>query len=76
MAHAFWTEATVSMKSHFPQSRASVCFLPFQIVRMFMIVVATFAVFWLPYQVYFVYIYHDSSLKRAPYVQVWCCLRT
>ncbi|XP_043205171.1 tachykinin-like peptides receptor 99D [Amphibalanus amphitrite] len=36
---------------------------------MFMIVVATFAIFWLPYQVYFVYIYHDSSLKSKPYVQ-------
>ncbi|XP_037084403.1 tachykinin-like peptides receptor 86C [Pollicipes pollicipes] len=40
-----------------------------KIVRMFIIVVTTFAVCWLPYQAYFVYVYHDSSLARADFVQ-------
>ncbi|XP_037084382.1 LOW QUALITY PROTEIN: uncharacterized protein LOC119104768 [Pollicipes pollicipes] len=40
-----------------------------KIVRMFIIVVAMFALSWLPYQVYFVYTYHDTSLAKTSYVQ-------
>ena len=47
----------------------TVCPWP-QLVRMFIIVVSTFAFCWLPYQVYFVYTYHDTALARSYYVQV------
>ncbi|KAF0304162.1 Tachykinin-like peptides receptor 86C [Amphibalanus amphitrite] len=40
-----------------------------QLVRMFIIVVSTFALCWLPYQVYFVYTYHDTTLAKEEFVQ-------
>ena len=36
---------------------------------MFMVVVIIFAVCWLPYHVYFIYTYHDTEIRRQPYIQ-------
>ena len=36
---------------------------------MFIVVVIIFAVCWLPYHVYFIYTYHDTEIRRQPYIQ-------
>ena len=40
-----------------------------QVVKMFIVVVIIFAVCWLPYHVYFIYTYHDTEIRRQPYIQ-------
>ena len=40
-----------------------------KLVKMFLIVVLMFAVCWLPYHVYFLYIFHDPSVVRKSYIQ-------
>ena len=48
----------------------STIFLSFlQVVKMFIVVVIIFAVCWLPYHVYFIYTYHDTEIRRQPYIQ-------
>ena len=41
--------------------------LQFQIVRMFIVIITTFAICWFPYHGYFIYQYYDSSIVY----QVW-----
>ena len=36
---------------------------------MFMVVVMTFGVCWLPYHAYFIYVYHNPETRRWPYVK-------
>ncbi len=36
---------------------------------MFFVIVTIFGVCWLPYHVYFLYTYHDSSVVRKPYIR-------
>jgi tachykinin-like receptor len=38
------------------------------VVRMFIMVISIFAVCWLPYHGYFIYVYHHNSLAVSSYV--------
>ncbi|KAL7023259.1 hypothetical protein ACKWTF_012541 [Chironomus riparius] len=40
-----------------------------KVVRMFVMIVTMFAVFWLPYHLFFIYSYHNISMASASYVQ-------
>lgn len=44
-------------------------FLLLQVVRMFIIIVTIFALCWLPYQLFFIFAYHNKQISSAPYVQ-------
>ena len=36
---------------------------------MFIVVVIIFAVCWLPYQIYFIYTYHNKAIVKKPFIQ-------
>ena len=40
-----------------------------KVVRMFIIMVTMFALAWLPYHLYFIYIFHDKRIVSYRYIQ-------
>ena len=40
-----------------------------KVVKMFVIIVCLFGICWLPYNVYFMYIYHDQSAPTRPHIK-------
>ena len=40
-----------------------------KVVKMFVFIILLFGICWLPYNLYFLYIYHDSSIIKLPFIK-------
>ena len=40
-----------------------------KVVKMFIVIVVLFGICWLPYNIYFLYVFHDPNVSRQPYIK-------